>query len=752
MSPGFDISTLNPQQREAVEAPAGPVKILAGAGSGKTRAVTCRIARLVSDGAAPYRILAVTFTNKAAKEMRERVEEMIGDTARHLWLGTFHSVCSRLLRMRGEAIGVKKSFVVYDDSDQMTLVKRLLKKKDLDDKVFQPRAVLAEISRAKEKLQGPIEYGKQTAGYFESVVGDIYPEYQKALNAAGALDFDDILMKAVKLLQESKEVREEFQERFEHVLVDEYQDVNHAQYQLAKTLAEKHRSITIVGDDDQSIYAWRGADITHIMSFSKDWPDAKVISLTQNYRSTKTILKAANEIIKHNRGRSEKELWTENESGDKISVSESGTEHDEAMLVADTITRERRAGRRKYGDIAVLCRTNSQSRVLEEAFLAMRIPHVLIGGQRFYDRKEIKDLIAYMRICLNPNDGLSLRRVMNVPARGIGATTIGKIDAHAEENDRTLWESFADPVLQQSLSKRHQSAFIKFIGLIEDGQKIAAEQGITALLKHLMNRSGYLEELRTDRSEESVSRLENLQELINVTTEYEASEEEPTLEGFLEATALVSDVDSLTEEGEAVTLMTLHSSKGLEFPVVFMVGMEEGIFPHSRSLGSDTELEEERRLCYVGMTRAREQLHLLHARRRSMFGQPNFYPRSRFIDDLPADLLVALPGSSAGAPSGRTSVRQERSGRNTVYQPRKRQEEEIEVERLEDNEEAIVMGGGPSWTPPFKVGEQVQHRKFGIGVVVACAPLKSDAEVTVAFPGASGVKKMVQSLAKLEKV
>ncbi|MEZ5163460.1 MAG: UvrD-helicase domain-containing protein [Fimbriimonadaceae bacterium] len=736
----LDLSTLNPQQSEAVTYDGGPMMIIAGAGSGKTRVITTRIARLLQEGVPAYRILAVTFTNKASREMRERIEHLVGDQAKDLWMGTFHSVCARLLRRYGNSIGLDRSFVVYDDSDQMTLVRDLIKKRGYDDKSVQPRAVLAEISRAKEKLLTPGKYQEQAAGFFERIVANIYPAYNEALKAANALDFDDILMKAVRMLDESEQVRTQLQDQFLHVLVDEYQDVNFAQYKLADTLAGKHRNITVVGDDDQSIYGWRGADVSLMMRFSSDHPDAKVITLAQNYRSTQTILDGAYHVVKHNQSRNDKKLWTDNKGGASIVVREAGTENDEAKMVCDYITREVRTGRREFGDFAVLYRTNAQSRVVEEAFLTMRVPHVLVGGQRFYDRKEIKDMISYLRVVLNPMDELSLRRVINTPTRGIGPGAITKAETYAEQKGIGLFSAFADLGFQRDLNKKTLAGVQNFVKTIENAKHMANSGDVTPVLKEIMSASGYLEELRRERTDEAQSRLENLQELVNVTAQYDAqsqldnAEEGPTLSGFLESVALVADVDALTDEGNAVTLMTLHSSKGLEFPVVFLLGLEEGVFPHSRSLGSDSELEEERRLCYVGMTRAKENLFMTFASRRSQYGQANFNPPSRFLGDIPPELLDMVTESVAmRKASSDHAVVATRSGTYMIDDP-------------------ITESRDSGWSPPFQVGQKVTHRKFGEGVVVACNPLKNDAEVTVAFPGDTGIKKMVQSLAKLEAV
>lgn len=710
--------------------------IVAGAGSGKTRVITYRIVRLIQDGCPPYRVLAVTFTNKAAKEMRERIEHLVGPNAKEIAMGTFHALCARFLRIDGSAIGIDRNFVVYDDSEQMSLVKELIKNQGFDDKAIQPRGVLSEIGRAKEQLLSPAKYGDRASSFFERTVAAIYKDYQKRLSAANALDFDDLLFKAVRMFEESEAVREKYQERFLHVLVDEYQDVNFTQYRLADLLAAKHRNLTVVGDDDQSIYAWRGADVSLMMRFSLDHPDANLITLDQNYRSTQNILTGAHAVVKHNRSRNDKKLWTANSSGELITIGEAGTELEESRLIVDTIQREVRTGRRTHGEFAILYRTNAQSRVIEEALLTHRIPHILLGGQRFYDRKEVKDLIAYLRVVWNPADDISLRRTINNPTRALGPTAIKKAEEFANRHGLSLFQALTSPQFEQELPKKAQQGVRTYRRCIEESQELVANGAITPILKHVMQVSGYLDELRAERTEEAQSRLDNLQELVNVTAQYDADQsQEHTLGQFLETVALVSDVDTMTESGEGVKLMTLHSSKGLEFPVVFILGLEEGVFPHSRALGDDAELEEERRLCYVGMTRAREALYLTYARRRSQFGQANFNARSRFIDDLPREIIDQMPGTTVSRPmTGEPGPRLEplRTGSYAVFEePRAK---------------------GPSWEPPFNVGQRVNHRKFGVGIVVACAPLKNDAEVTVAFPGAVGIKKMVQSLAKLESV
>lgn len=735
----LDLDTLNPEQREAVEWPGGPLLIFAGAGSGKTRVITQRIARLIKEGTPPSRILAVTFTNKAAREMRERVAALVGDSAASMWIGTFHSLCARILRIDGKAIGLDPNFVIYDDGDQLSLIREIFKAKNIDDKSIQPRGVLNEISSAKEKLLTPEKYSDKATGFFERIVADVYRSYNALLNKANALDFDDILFYAVRLFEQRKDVLEKYQERFLHVLVDEYQDVNYAQYQIVHLVSEKHRNIVVVGDDDQSIYAWRGADVSLILRFGSDHPDAKIVKLERNYRSTKNILAAANAVIQKNRSRASKQLWTDNEEGAAITLTQAGTEQDEAMLVADAILKDVRTGRRKYGDFAVLYRTNAQSRVVEEAFLTMRIPHMLVGGVRFYERKEIKDMLSYLRLTLNPRDDIAVRRVINLPTRGIGAGAMSMIEQWANDRGLPLFNALAEQEVQSSLKKKTASGVRAFVGAINDATELAEQGPVTPVLRSLLSGSGYVDMLKEDRSDDSLSRLENLQELLNVTSEYDASSDSPSLSGFLESVSLVADVDNLNEGGDAVTLMTLHSAKGLEFPIVYMVGLEEGVFPHARSLNSDSELEEERRLCYVGMTRAREELNLVYAHRRSLYGQPNFNRRSRFLDDLPNEIIDTISHSGYAMPAERRSVYQERTG--SYSQPPSSLFAEPHKEKI-----------SPTYKPPFEIGQRVRHAKFGIGVVVACNPIKNDSEVTVAFPGVTGVKKLAQSFAKLEAV
>lgn len=1090
----LDVESLNPEQREAVLYRGGPLLIFAGAGSGKTRVITYRIASLLEDGVWASRILAVTFTNKAAREMKDRVEALVGPRASGMWIGTFHSICGRMLRMDGSAIGIDRNFVIYDDADQTSLVREILKAKNIDDKSISPRGILNEISHAKEKLQTPERYAEGASTFFEKIASDVFKAYNDGLRRANALDFDDILFYAHRLLEQVAPVREKYQERFLHVMVDEYQDVNLAQYGIVDMIAKKHRNIVVVGDDDQclpagtlvatpegeraieevaagdcvvgaggrglattapvetaprrrhagsvvrirteggrelvatfnhlmfarlepseglhhvylmyrrdkgyrigktrglkvrakgevadkmwilktcgsaedaglweqrlafdygipttvfhirgrrtlldqaridalfasidtreragrllanlgmceeyphhrpsavvrggsarrlvnltffggnrsgvgrmwhehrislissgetmrsrveaiqptragkgegwrvetsrkeydeaaafarrltaiedvevvvrarltdgaafgvmparhlqpgmvvpvlengrvvedrvasaevepfdgevydlsvadlrsfaangivvhnSIYAWRGADVGLILKFTADHTDAKVVKLERNYRSTKTILAGANEVIRHNRGRASKSLWTENEEGAAIRLVQAGTETDEATLIAERIRRAVERGDRKYGEHAVLYRTNAMSRVLEEAFLNLRIPHVLIGGQRFYERREVKDLLGYMRLAYNTRDDVSFRRTVNTPARGIGPGAVEKIVARARALDLSLLDAARDQELQSSLQKKAAGSLRAYADAVTKAGELSEAGLVSPVLRLLLDESGYIEALRAERTEEALSRLENLQELLNVTAQYDATTEAPELGDFLEGVALVADVDGLNESGDAVTLMTLHAAKGLEFPVVTMAGMEEGVFPHSRSLQDDTQLEEERRLCYVGMTRAREELNLYYAQRRSVYGQPNFNRRSRFLEDLPNRLLdeVSLPvdtfenGRYGTLRGGPTSFG---LSDRPAFQPSARPiEAKPKVE--------------PGWKAPFEMGQRVRHAKFGEGTVIACVPAMSDAQVTVMFQGdASGKPKvLLQKLAKLETV
>lgn len=749
-APDFDdddplLEGLNPTQREAVLHADGPLLIFAGAGSGKTRVLTHRIAHLIlAKGVRPRNILAVTFTNKASKEMRERLERLVGPGAtKEMWVGTFHSTCARLLRERGESIGLPRDFVVYDDDDQMTLIKECLRQLNLDDRQYAPRAVLSFISRAKEKLIDPENFKEFFSGYFENVVARLYALYQEKLTLNRALDFDDLIGKAVRMLEQREDVREHYQNRFKFTMVDEYQDVNHAQYRLTKLLSDGTRNICIVGDDDQSVYGWRGADVEIILGFESDYPEAKTIKLEQNYRSTKTILDAAYAVVSRNKGRKDKKLWTQNPEGEAALVYEAINEQEEAVFVASTVREAVDDGTRRYSQFAVLYRTNAQSRAMEEVFINYRIPYQIVGGLRFYERREIKDIMAYLRLVHNPFDSVSLKRVVNVPARGIGATSWARIEEVAQARGVTIWDVVTDLEgvdVKPSIKKAVQH----FTALISSLRSRRETLTVTKLVESILAETGYQKILEAEKTIEAQSRLENVQELLTVTQQFEMTSEDPTLRGFLEQTALIADIDSLGDGvADAVVMMTLHSAKGLEFPEVFLVGMEEGIFPHFRSLQEDRSLEEERRLAYVGITRAQEKLYLTFASRRTIFGNIQVNPPSRFLRDIPLELL-AVPGGARIPSFARARQKELHSHSSPALTPNP------------SPAKSVVPPGGRGGTiaagaPPFKPGEKVKHAVFGQGVVVGCTGVGDEAQVTVAFPNV-GVKKLVVGYARLEKV
>jgi DNA helicase-2/ATP-dependent DNA helicase PcrA len=723
----LDLSSLNPKQLEAVMHPGGPLLVFAGAGSGKTRVITYRIARLISDGLRPWNVLAVTFTNKAANEMKERVAALLGEDLQPRWVGTFHSMCSRILRECGERIGIDRNFVVYDDDDQTSVVRDCLRELNLDEKQFTPRSVLTTISRAKEKLISAEQFPDVVHGFFERIVAEVYPKYQARLREYNALDFNDLIFFAVRLLREDRTVLERYRDQFRHVLVDEYQDVNQSQYTLIQLLGGEHENITVVGDDDQSIYGWRGADVKLILRFTSDYPDAKVVTLDQNYRSTQSILDAAHRVIRRNRNRAEKKLWTENAGGSPVTLTMCGTETDEAQVIAETIQREVRAGHRRYGDFAILYRTNAQSRAFEETFLGLRIPHIIIGGTRFYERKEIKDVVAYLRVIHNPYDLKALERIVNVPARGIGPTTLQVLRDHADNAER-LWDAMRSDAAIEALGTAARKRVAAFVQLIEDLRQMPLEGPVLPVVEATIRQSGYLDALAADRTEEGRDRVENVREFLTVAGNYDSRAEEPTLAEFLQNIALVSDADFVGERADSVQLLTLHTAKGLEFPVVFLAGLEEGVFPHQRCLDSESQLEEERRLCYVGMTRAQEELNLTYATRRAFRGQTSFNRPSRFLQDLDPDVVTSLGAPIPPAASGLRPGTERHPARPPVVQ------QQTEAAR----------------EPAFAVGQKVRHKKFGLGVVVACVPVGEDSEVTVAFPGIVGIKKLLQRFADLE--
>lgn len=735
---------LNPQQAEAVINTEGPMLIMAGAGSGKTKVLTCRVANLLQKGVRPYRILAITFTNKAAAEMRERVNNMSGPAAKDVWLFTFHAFCARFLRMEIDKLpGYGGNFAIYDTADSQNLIKQILKEMNLDDKRFQPSGILSRISNAKNALQDAAAFARQAGDFYEQKVADIYSRYEQKLQLNNALDFDDLLMLSIKLLQENKEVREKYQDRFDYLLVDEYQDTNHAQYLLTKFLAAKHRNICIVGDADQSIYGWRGADIQNILDFEKDYPDAKVIKLEQNYRSTQIILDAANAVIENNTGRKPKNLWTENKSGADIIYFQAVDERDEARFVIEQLQNLQRTENKKLGDMAILYRTNTQSRIFEEMLIKSGISYNMVGGLKFYERKEIKDIIAYLRVIFNPADSLSLLRIINVPKRGIGDASLAKIQAYAAANNVSLFEAVSNAAAIDGLSSRFVSKLDDLAGIIFELMNLANEAPVEDLIDRVLRDTGYLEELENERTPQAQSRIDNLHELISVAQEFAASEEENNLENFLAHVALVSDIDD-TELGEdAITLMTLHSSKGLEFPVVFLVGMEEGLFPHARTLMDETEIEEERRLCYVGITRAKEKLFLSSTKMRTIYGNTVTYPPSRFLQEIPARLVKTIKRQE------RFSALENFKQVSEKYSARpQKPASTFNPHSFMPQKPAAAAGGTGT---RFNTGDRVSHSKWGEGMVVSVKDSPDGQEVKVAFAGA-GVRSLLTKYAVLKKL
>ena len=732
MNPIFD--TLNERQCEAVNHTEGPLLITAGAGSGKTKVLTCRIAHLLELGVAPYRILAITFTNKAAKEMKERVQNLVGAQADSIWLSTFHSFCAKLLRFEIDGFhGYTRNFTIYDSSDQMVLIKECLKKLNLDDKQFTPRSVLATISAAKNVLMDAKAFARQAEDFYQQKVSEAYELYQAKLKENNAVDFDDLLFLAVRLLEEKDDVREKYQERFQYVLVDEYQDTNHAQYALTKILAAQWRNICVVGDADQSIYAWRGADIRNIIDFTRDYPDAASIKLEQNYRSTKTILNAANAVIDNNESRPRKTLWTENPSGNKVIHYQAQTEHDEADYIAGAIYNRHEISHEPYGDMAILIRTNAQSRVLEEKLMRYAIPYTMVGGTKFYDRKEIKDVLAYLRLLYNPEDSLSLTRIINVPKRNIGATTMEKVAAYAEGEGISLFEALSSPDAIP-VTKRAQTALENFAAMIFDLLNDIDGMDVLSLIEKVIKDTGYGEMLDKDAEHDpqGESRKENVGEFLSVAKDYMDSNPDGNLQDFLENVALVSDVDDFESSDSKVTLMTLHSAKGLEFPVVFLAGLDEGLFPHSRTLMDPEQIEEERRLAYVGITRAERQLYVTNAITRTMYGRISAYMPSRFLGEIPPELVEEYKRKSAMPQSRMTAV----PGQQRVS--------------ILSKPVATSLPKKHAVTDSFAKGDKVRHKIWGIGTVLDVIGDGPNMQMKIQFP-TKGVRQVVVKYAPLEK-
>ncbi|MBV8081523.1 MAG: UvrD-helicase domain-containing protein [Candidatus Eremiobacteraeota bacterium] len=712
------LEQLNDEQRAAAAHTEGPVLIFAGAGSGKTRVLTHRIAHLLATGRAPaHRILAVTFTNKAAGELRTRLRALVGDQAHGLWVGTFHSIGVRILRRSGEEVGVAPNFVIYDEADQRTLLKEILRDLNIDERNYQPGAVLRHISRAKERLMDPIAYAASADGELSPVVASLYSEYQRRLNQANALDFDDLIMRTISLLERDPHGRR-WRDRFSYVLVDEYQDVNEAQYRMVRALSQGSGNIAVVGDDDQSIYAFRGADHRIILRFERDFRNSSTFRLERNYRSTMPVLKAANALVSHNTQRHRKDLWTSREGGKPVRVYAASTERDEARFVAETIAAGVADEGRSLSDHVVLYRTNAQSRAFEEALLVAGMPYRVIGGVGFYARTEVKDALAYLRYITNRDDGVSLRRIINAPRRGIGQATLNAIGDEGARRGLTFARAMLDPDVVASVAPKKARDLAAFFRDIDAFDTIAQEQGPAAALLSVLEDTGYVKELRDEDTVESRSRVENLQELIGVAREYE-EREGADVPGFLANISLVSDLDAMDKGGSAVTLMTLHMAKGLEFPVVFLAGLEEGVFPHNRALIDPNEIEEERRLCYVGVTRAIDELYLSFAKRRTTFGSAYLHPPSRFLNEMTGLEFLNAPAIS---PVGSGGTWEEVAAPPPI-------EREIEL----------------------VAGDAVTHPKFGTGTVLEVRGAGGDAFVTVDF-GAVGRKSIMLNYAKLEKV
>ena len=730
---------LNPQQREAVTHQGAPLLVVAGAGSGKTRVLTRRIAYLLGERQiAPYEVLAITFTNKAAAEMRERVADLVGERARAMWVSTFHSACVRILRQEASRIGYTNSFTIYDSSDSLRLLTVIIRELNLDSKQYAARAIQGVISAAKNELIGPADYANQTNNHFEEIIAQIFALYQRRLATANAMDFDDLIGKTVDILQRFPEARARYRSRFRHILVDEYQDTNHAQYILIRELVgipEENFPIAelcVVGDADQSIYAFRGANIRNILQFEEDYPNARTVLLEQNYRSTQNILSAANAVIANNEGRKDKKLWSEEGAGEAITGFVAESEHDEAGFVVSEIRRLRDVGESNPGDTAIFYRTNAQSRVFEEIFLRSAIPYKVVGGVRFYERKEVKDFLGYLRVLVNPEDEISLRRIINTPKRGIGDRALDVVDLHAAGSGISFWRALCQAKNAAGIPSRSLVAINDFIHLLDSLRTLVeAKTKPSIIAQAVLERSGLLAELMNSADPQDEGRVENLQELVSVATEYEESEvddgEEITLLGFLEDVSLVADSDQIPDgddHGGVVTMMTLHTAKGLEFPTVFLTGMEEGIFPHSRTLGDRSEIEEERRLAYVGVTRARKRLYLSRSEYRSSWGAPTYNPPSRFLAEIPEAVISWNTSNATLAP---------RQGARTFGPPPRATGKKTE---------AVIV---------LEVGDRVSHDTFGVGKVTAVSGEGDKAQAVIDF-GSSGEKRLLLRYAPVERL
>ena len=724
------LTGLNKEQQQAVQHTEGPLLILAGAGSGKTKVLTVRIAHLLAQGVNPYEILAITFTNKAAKEMKSRVEGLVGDVANRIWLSTFHSFCAKFLRFEIDSfLGYNSNFTIYDTSDSQAVIKAALKALNLDDKYYPVGAMIAAISDAKNQLLFASDFRKQARDFYQQKVADVYEYYERELRKNNALDFDDLLLVAVKLLQSNAAVLDKYSHRFRYVMIDEYQDTNHAQYLLAKLLASHWKNIAVVGDADQSIYAWRGADIQNILDFEKDYPNCTSIKLEQNYRSTKIILDAANAVIDNNEGRPEKNLWTDKTEGAKIQHFTAQSEHEEAAFIGDTIAKKHDIHDVPYGDMAILYRTNAQSRVLEEALIKRALPYTMVGGTKFYDRKEIKDVLAYLRVLYNPFDDLSLLRIINVPKRSIGATTVAKLQEYARANGTSLFMTLTQLHLIDSIKGKTKEKLEEFGILIFTLVSEMENRTVLDILESILDRTGYLAQLEESTDPQDQARAENIGELLSVAKDFQDTNPSGTVEDFLEQVALVNDVDSFEQEESKVTLMTLHAAKGLEFPIVFLCGLEEGLFPHSRTLMNPEEIEEERRLAYVGITRAEKELYISNATTRTVFGRTSSYLPSRFIDEIPEELVDGLRAKRKVPDDIKRHVPQHMSVTSRpVTKPIVRNE--------------VIAD--------WKMGDTAIHSKWGNGKVINVTGEGAGMKLTIEFP-TQGVRVVMAKFAPVKK-
>ncbi len=753
----MDLKTLlNPEQYDAATTIKGPLLILAGAGSGKTRVLTYRISHMIQDlNIYPSQILAITFTNKAAQEMRERVRKMVGDEVDNMWISTFHSSCVRILRREIDKLGYKKDFTIYDSYDQKTLVKQCMKEIGINEKDITESEIIGKIGKAKDNLITADQFKKDNQyNYRENKIADVYVLYQKKLKGNNALDFDDLIFKTVELFRYNPEVLEFYQRKFKYIMVDEYQDTNRSQYEFVALLAKGHRNICVVGDDDQCIYEWRGADIRNILDFEKDYPEAKVVKLEQNYRSKSNILNAANSVIQNNSERKNKVLRTESDSGDKIKIYRAPSDIDEGQFVASEIAKLKDVEQRNYRDFAILYRTNAQSRVFEDIFIKRNIPYRIIGGLKFYDRKEIKDIMAYLKVLNNPDDNVSIQRIVNVPKRNIGDATVDKLIQHANTTEDSLYNTMLDAETVTALSARNISCIGKFMELMEKLMSLKEQLTVSELINAILEDTGYLKELEASKEIEDESRIENLKELVSAAVDFENTSQEKSLSAFLEKTTLVADVDNYDEDADTVVLMTVHSAKGLEFPVVFMVGMENGIFPGNSSFNNEHEMEESRRLCYVGITRAKEKLYMTCAEMRRVFGRTSAYSPSDFLSEISASLTETL---SRGSSMPRQSM--ERSSYSNNFNNPHSLRSSFSAENAGGSfdrklsytmKQEAAAGSGKALSAETAVpGRKVKHKQFGSGTIITAKADGSDVKVTIAFDS-MGIKNFLLSMTPLE--